>query len=75
MVAAQEKIAAKYRVPPPPPPHGMDVFWRRVYVPAYRAVPWPARSFLMRLLPGSHRMTWESRRVRGGRQSSAGPLP
>ena len=58
MVAAQEKIAAKYGVAPPPPPRGTEVFWRRVYVPVYRAVPWPVRSFLIRRMPGSHRMAW-----------------
>lgn len=58
MVAAQEKIAAKYHVPPPPPPRGTEVFWRRVYVPLYRAVPWPVRSSIIRRLPGSHHMAW-----------------
>ena len=58
MVAAQQKMAAKYRIPPLRPPRGAEVFWLRVYVPAYRAVPWPVRSALMRRMPGSHRMTW-----------------
>ena len=58
MLAAQEKIAAKYRVAPPPPPRGTDVFWRRVYVPLYQAVPWPVRSWMIRRMPGSHRMAW-----------------
>ena len=58
MVAAQEKIAAKYRVAPPRRPHGAEVFWLRAYVPLYRAVPWPVRSSLMRRMPGSHRMKW-----------------
>ncbi len=58
MVAAQEKIAAKYQVPPPPRPRGAEIFWRRVYVPLYRAVPWTVRSSLIRRLPGSHHMTW-----------------
>jgi hypothetical protein len=57
MIAAQEKIAAKYGVTPPRP-RGREIFWLRVYVPAVRAVPWPVRSFVLRRLPGSHRMTW-----------------
>ena len=66
MVAAQEKVAAKYRVTPPPRPRGMDLFWRRVYVPAYRALPWAVRSAVMRRLPGSHRQTWtKGERPRG----------
>ena len=58
MVAAQQKMAAKYQVTPPPRPHGSEWFWLRVYVPAYQAVPWPVRSAIMRRMPGSHRMTW-----------------
>ena len=58
MIAAQQDIAAKYGVPPPRRPRGADVFWLRVYVPAYRAVPWRLRSAIMRRMPGSHRMTW-----------------
>ena len=58
MIAAQETVAARYRVPPPRRPGGAEVFWLRVYVPVYRAVPWPVRSAIMRRMPGSHRMTW-----------------
>ena len=58
MIAAQRDIAAKYGVPPPRRPRGAEIFWLRVYVPAYRAVPWPLRSAIMRRMPGSHRMTW-----------------
>ena len=66
MVAAQAKVAAKYQVTPPRQPRGAEVFWLRVYVPAYRALPWPLRSAVMRRLPGSHRMTWtKEERPRG----------
>ena len=66
MVAAQEEVAAKYRVPWPRRARGAEVFWLRVYVPLYRAVPWPVRSALMRGMPGSHRMTWtKTQRPRG----------
>jgi hypothetical protein len=58
MIAAQQRLAAKYGIPPPRPPRGIDVFWLRVYVPAYRAVPWRLRSAIMRRMPGSHRLTW-----------------
>ena len=58
MTAAQHKLAVKYGVPPPRRPRGADIFWLRVYVPAYRAVPWRLRSAIMRRMPGSHRMTW-----------------
>jgi hypothetical protein len=66
MIAAQQDIAAKYGVPPPRRPRGAEIFWLRVYVPAYRAVPWRLRSAIMRRMPGSHRMTWTaSHRPRG----------
>ena len=66
MIAAQRDIAAKYGVSPPRRPRGADIFWLRVYVPAYRAVPWRLRSAIMRRMPGSHRMTWTaSHRPRG----------
>lgn len=66
MVAAQEEMAAKYGVPQPPRARGADVFWLRVYVPAYQALPWPLRSAVMRRLPGSHRRTWtKPQRPRG----------
>ncbi len=66
MVAAQEKIAAKYHVAPPRRPRGAEVFWLRVYVPVYRALPWSVRSAVMRQLPGSHRRTWrKAERPRG----------
>jgi hypothetical protein len=58
MIAAQRQVAAKYGLPPPRRPRGADVFWLRVYVPAYRAVPWRVRSAIMRRMPGSHRMAW-----------------
>ena len=66
MADAQAKVAAKYHVTPPRRPRGMDVFWLRVYVPVYRALPWPVRSAVMQRLPGSHRMTWtKEERPRG----------
>jgi len=66
MIAAQRDIAAKYGVSPPRRPSGAEIFWLRVYVPAYRAVPWRLRSAIMRRMPGSHRMTWTaSHRARG----------
>jgi len=45
-------------VTPPRRPRGAEVFWLRIYVPAYRALPWPVRSAVMRRLPGSHRQKW-----------------
>jgi len=58
MIAAEEKVARRYGVTPPPRPRGLDVFWLRVFAPLYWAVPWRARSAIMRRMPGSHRKTW-----------------
>jgi hypothetical protein len=58
MIAAQQKIAAKYGVPPPRQPRGAEIFWLRVFVPVYQAIPWSLRSAIIRRMPGSHRMRW-----------------
>jgi len=66
MVAAQQQVGARYMVPPPPRQRGVGLFWLKIYVPLYRAVPWPVRSAIMQRLPGSHRMTWtKAQRPRG----------
>jgi hypothetical protein len=58
MRAAQRDMAAKYARPPGPPARRAEMFWLRVYVPAYRALPWRLRNFVIQRMPGSHRMTW-----------------
>ena len=45
-------------LPAPPAPRGVDLFWQRVYVPAYNVLPWRLRAVVMKALPGSHRRTW-----------------
>lgn len=34
-------------------------FWRRVYVPVYRRIPWSVRRRLIVAMPGSHRRSWQ----------------
>ncbi len=58
MAAAERQVAERYGLPAPPPPRGVDVFWQRVYVPAYNRLPWRLRAVVMKALPGSHRRTW-----------------
>jgi hypothetical protein len=58
MAAAERQIAQRHGLPAPPPPRGVDVFWQRVYVPAYNKLPWRLRTVVMRAMPGSHRRTW-----------------
>lgn len=33
-------------------------FWRRVFVPVYRRLPWRFRRALIQAMPGSHRRSW-----------------
>ena len=60
MVGAHEQLARRYPgTRRPLPPHGVaELFWRRVFGPAYRALPWSLRHRVLRAMPGSHRQTW-----------------
>lgn len=60
MTAAERKLARKYGTRPPIPPKGLDLFWQKVYVPAYYLLPWRARAKVMARMPGSHRRTWHT---------------
>lgn len=63
MEAAQEDMAQRYldRAGPVGPP-GLDVFfWRRIFVPVYRRIPWSLRQKIIQTMPGSHRQTWHRR--------------
>ena len=81
--AAQADMARRYlgRTPTPPaasgrPGAGLAVaFWRRVYVPVYRRIPWSVRRRLIVAMPGSHRRCWQGLRHAGRaeeRRSDAG---
>src|SRR6266508_3312368 len=37
-------------------------FWRRVFVPVYRRLPWELRRSVIQALPGSHRRRWQAQR-------------
>ncbi|MGH8930541.1 MAG: hypothetical protein ACRDZO_07885 [Egibacteraceae bacterium] len=34
-------------------------FWRHVFVPVYRRMPWALRQRLIQSMPGSHRRSWQ----------------
>lgn len=56
---AQRQMATKYDANPPAGPHGVkDRWWRQVFAPLYRVLPWPLRRATMQRIPGSHRMGW-----------------
>ena len=59
MEAAQADFAQQVGRPMPVGPTGpAALFWRRVFVPVYRRLPWTARRRVMSRMPGSHRRAW-----------------
>lgn len=56
---AQRRVAARYGTPAPAGPRGLrERFWRQVFAPAYRTLPWSLRRRAIAALPGSHRRDW-----------------
>lgn len=69
LLDAQARMALRHGRPGPPPPRGArEIFWRRVFAPAYRRLPWKVRATLIHRMPGSHRRDWSS-----GVTSTQGP--
>ena len=64
--AAQDDMARRYlgTMPQHPASGVVDAFWRRVYVPVYRRIPWAVRRRLIVAMPGSHRRPWRGLRER-----------
>jgi hypothetical protein len=59
LLDAQARMAARYGRPGPPPAHGArELFWRRLFTPVYRRLPWKVRWRMIQRIPGSHRRTW-----------------
>jgi hypothetical protein len=57
---ARVRVGTRYGASAAPgPDRGISVvFWRKVFVPAYRLLPWRFRLWVIRQMPGSHRKTW-----------------
>jgi hypothetical protein len=36
------------------------VFWKYLFVPIYRRLPWKVKHFIILAMPGSHRRHWTS---------------
>ena len=71
LLDAQARMAKRYGRPAPPPPRGLrQLFWRRVFAPAYRRLPWTLRSAFIQAMPGSHRRDWSHRRPRAHRPAT-----
>jgi hypothetical protein len=61
---AQIQMARKYLGQEPPANtegSPLDFFWRRIFVPAYRRLPWRIRRAIITAMPGSHRRPWGGR--------------
>jgi hypothetical protein len=60
---AQVEMARKYLgQEPPEATDGLGaLFWRRVYVPVYRRLPWAIRRAIITAMPGSHKQSWGGR--------------
>lgn len=65
LLAAQDRMAAKYGSRSPGREHGVKAgFFRTLFVPIYRRLPWRFRSAVIRSIPGSQRQTWTPRERR-----------
>lgn len=70
LLEASEREMAEQYLGAAPPLEGGGVealFWRKVFVPAYRLVPWSVRRSIMQLMPGSHRRYWSYKAQVSGR--------
>ena len=58
--AAQTDLARRYLGRPAPVSDpGLEVFfWKRIFVPLYRRLPWSIRRAVILAMPGSHRQGW-----------------
>lgn len=69
MAAAQADLARRYldregpvgSAAPPGRSAREQYFWREVFVPAYRRLPWRLRRLALHSMPGSHRRRWQWR--------------
>jgi hypothetical protein len=54
LLASQEEMARRY-LQREGPVGRQGLFWRRLFVPVYRVLPWGLRRRIMSAMPGSHR--------------------
>ena len=53
LAASQRDMAGRYGLPAPS--RGGSAFWRHIFTPVYRLLPWRLRRSIMVAMPGSHR--------------------
>ncbi|MEP6817367.1 MAG: hypothetical protein ABI873_17640 [Marmoricola sp.] len=58
MIDAMEKVGRRLGANTPERPRGAELFWRRVYVPVFHALPARVRDGVVARMPGSHRKEW-----------------
>lgn len=58
--AVQADLAQRYLGRPPPVgrPTLQRAFWKYVFVPLYRRLPWNVKHVVIRSMPGSHHRNW-----------------
>jgi len=58
--AAQADLAHRYLGRPPSvgPRTPQVLFWKYLFVPIYRRLPWDVKHYVIRAMPGSHRRPW-----------------
>jgi len=58
--AAQADLAHRYLGRPPSvgPRTPQVLFWKYLFVPIYRRLPWDVKHYVIRPMPGSHRRPW-----------------
>jgi hypothetical protein len=60
--AVQADLARRYLGRPAPvgPRTPQVLFWKYLFVPLYRRLPWKVKHFVILAMPGSHRRQWGS---------------
>ncbi|MEO6826358.1 MAG: hypothetical protein ABI255_02680 [Microbacteriaceae bacterium] len=60
--AVQTDLAKQYlgRRGPVGPRTPQVLFWKYLFVPIYRRLPWKLKHAIIRAMPGSHRRKWSS---------------
>jgi hypothetical protein len=60
--AQQAELAQRYLGRPPPvgPRTPRVLFWKYLFVPLYRRLPWKVKHLVILAMPGSHRRDWSS---------------
>lgn len=59
MVDAEDKIASRLGTRRPLRPKGVEIFWRRIYVPVFHRLPPGLRDSIIAHMPGSHQKQWK----------------